>query len=220
MATWLVHLRVAEKILEEHKELDEEKFILGNIATDSGMVVESGYVPNKIISHFWVDEVTDKKPHPELFYDKYLFNKQYDNETYSFYMGYYTHLLTDKHWKEDVVNEKIEKYQHEFVSRNEMWRGFKKDWYDLDFLYMKQHSCFRAWKVYKGITDLKNVYVEEFPKQAFEIKHNEIVEFYSQKVDNLDRQYRYLTKEEMNRFVDKAVDKLLIEIKTNIRVIK
>ena len=55
MATWLVHLRVAEKILEEHKELDEEKFILGNIATDSGMVVESGYVPNKIISHFWVD---------------------------------------------------------------------------------------------------------------------------------------------------------------------
>ena len=42
----------------------------------------------------------------------------------------------------------------------------------------------------------------------------------SQKVDNLDRQYKYLTKEEMNRFVDKAVDKLLIEIKTNIRVIK
>lgn len=212
MATWLAHLRVAEKILKEHKEFNEEKFILGNIAPDSGIITEDGYIPGKTVSHFWSDEVKDRKPHPEVFYKKYLLDKKYNNEAYSFYMGYYVHLLTDRHWKEDVVNEKIDKYEHEFSSRNDMWIGFKQDWYDLDFLYMKQNSYFKGWEIYKGITDLKNVYVEEFPVQAFEVKHKEILEFYSQKVDNLERQYKYLTKEEMDSFVNSCVDKILKEI--------
>ena len=37
MASWMVHLRVADKLFEQIENLDEQAFIMGNIAPDSGV---------------------------------------------------------------------------------------------------------------------------------------------------------------------------------------
>ena len=37
MASWMVHLRIADKILDRIETLDESAFVLGNIAPDSGV---------------------------------------------------------------------------------------------------------------------------------------------------------------------------------------
>ena len=37
MASWMIHLRVADRLLNEPGELDETAFIMGNIAPDSGV---------------------------------------------------------------------------------------------------------------------------------------------------------------------------------------
>lgn len=57
MATWITHLRVAENILKRFK-LEENEFLAGNIAPDSGVPNEngSGFNPPKEITH-WLGKI-------------------------------------------------------------------------------------------------------------------------------------------------------------------
>ena len=54
MASWMVHLRIADEILKRMEGLDETAFVIGNIAPDSGVPNEdwSKYFPPKNVSHF------------------------------------------------------------------------------------------------------------------------------------------------------------------------
>ena len=76
MASWMLHLRVAEKLLEHLNDIDETAFIVGNIAPDSGEPNEdwSKYFPPKNVSHFQIGTGT------ETVYDLVSFCKNYFNE--------------------------------------------------------------------------------------------------------------------------------------------
>ena len=54
MASWMIHLRVADLLLDRIPDLDETAFVMGNIAPDSGTVSPdwSQYFPPKSVSHF------------------------------------------------------------------------------------------------------------------------------------------------------------------------
>ena len=54
MASWMVHLRVADELLKKIEKLDEQAFVIGNIAPDSGVPNEDWTVfqPPKDVSHF------------------------------------------------------------------------------------------------------------------------------------------------------------------------
>ena len=54
MASWMVHLRVADELLKKIENLDEKAFVMGNIAPDSGVPNEDWTVfqPPKDVSHF------------------------------------------------------------------------------------------------------------------------------------------------------------------------
>ena len=61
MATWMVHLRIADGIMKEIPKLERQEFIMGNIAPDSGVPNEdwSVFTPNTNVSHFNKDgEIT------------------------------------------------------------------------------------------------------------------------------------------------------------------
>ena len=53
MASWMAHLRVADKLLDEIGDLPQAHFIVGNIAPDSGEPNEdwSVFIPSTDISH-------------------------------------------------------------------------------------------------------------------------------------------------------------------------
>ena len=61
MATWMVHLRVAEQMLEVFPRLERQEFIVGNIAPDSGVPNEdwSVFTPDTNTSHFKTDGEID-----------------------------------------------------------------------------------------------------------------------------------------------------------------
>ena len=65
MASWMVHLRIADKLLEKLKDIDEIAFVMGNIAPDSGVPNEDWlqFAPPKVISYF------KTKPEDEIFFD-------------------------------------------------------------------------------------------------------------------------------------------------------
>ena len=216
MASWMVHLRIADRLLYELGELDETAFIMGNIAPDSGVPNEdwSRFTPPKVVSHF------KTKTDDELFFDidkfcSEYFNKEliktYNKKQYSFFLGYYMHLLTDIEWTRDIYYELLKAYPEETkADKNKLVWTAKGDWYDLDFLYLEQHPDFRAFSIYEKAVDYENEFMDMFSKDAFENRRKYICGFYrSDQHGDLHREYSYLTPERADRFVSDTVDKII-----------
>ena len=213
MASWMVHLRIADKLLSKIRFLDPVSFFVGNIAPDSGVPNEdwSAFTPSTKISHFKTGK--HNKAEPEAFAMKY-FQKQMqdtnDMHQYSFYLGYLTHLLTDVEWSETILYPAKERFADEMTKDpdNFIWK-MKEDWYDLDYLYLRDHPNFRGFQIYANAVGFVNTYMDEFSADAFDNRRAYITGFYLQGKDNLDRTYPYLTQQEMDAFVEACASKIL-----------
>lgn len=209
MASWMVHLRIADKLLDRIPGLAPIEFIVGNIAPDSGVPNEdwSAFTPSTRISHF---KSQGKKADPEAFAAKYLtpeLRKRYTETQLGFYLGYLSHLMTDLLWSERIVNPTLDRHgKQQSPDRKEFIQAIKKDWYDLDFKYLRDHPGFRAFRVYLGCVGFVNSYMEEFAPDAFDNRRAYITDFYLQGKENLDREYPYLTETEMDAFVEAAAE--------------
>jgi len=204
MASWMAHLRVADKLLDDIDNLSQTHFIVGNIAPDSGEPIDGNwnvFTPSTDISH-WKIAGLPRSERAEKFKDKYL---SADNNDNAFYLGYYVHLLTDYIWARDIYLPQKERYAKEFEQDpNFIWQ-IKRDMYDLDHLYYKEHPDFRVFKIYSDISVFPNTYLDYFSEAAFEKKIVYIVNFYRNFNGELDRVYPYFTKADMDAFVEKAV---------------
>lgn len=215
MASWMVHLRIADKLLDIIPDLSPTEFIVGNIAPDSGVPNEdwSAFSPPTKVSHF---KSAGKKANPEAFAAKYFLRpSEYNRKQYSFYLGYLTHLLTDVLWSEQVARPSLDRFgKTDAPDREEFIWKLKRDWYDLDFKYLRDHPDFRAFYVYRNAVDFRNDYMEEFAPDAFDNRRQYITAFYLEGKDNLDREYPYLTEAEMDGFTEQAVHKILDKLHT------
>lgn len=219
MASWMIHLRIADKLLDLLPGLSPVEFIMGNIAPDSGVPNEdwSAFKPSTKISHFRTDNGTGKKEIDLNAYVSRYFTPEhrnsYDEKTDSFFLGYYVHLLTDCFWSDQIANPTQQRFADLFASdRSRAWELIKNDWYDLDYLYLKNHPGFRAFRVYLGAVGFRNTYMDIFSEDAFDNRREYITNFYLQENDHLDREYPYLTEAEADRFVEHAVDSILRQL--------
>lgn len=213
MASWMVHLRIADLLLKEFDTVEQTEFIMGNIAPDSGVPSEdwSYYTPPKEASHFW-----DEQRHTQFdqYMEKYFtrdMRESYSQKQYSFFLGYLTHLVADYLWVEQIVYPCMEIHKEE-VSKDRqgfLWK-MKADWYDLDFLYLSKNPDFSAYHIYRNAVGFENTYMDFFSKDAFDDRREYIVGFYSEQRENLDREYPYLDEYHMNQFVKDAV-KIIVD---------
>lgn len=212
MASWMVHLRVADILLERIPGLAPTEFIVGNIAPDSGVPNEdwSIFTPSTKISHF--KSGSHSKAGPDNFAEKYFttqLQKRYKKEEFSFYLGYLVHLLTDVSWSKQIVHPTKETFAQQFAADPDgfIWK-VKEDWYDLDHLYLKEHPDFRAFQLYRDAVGFENTFMDEFSADAFDNRRQYITGFYLQGKDGLDREYPYLTKAEMDTFVAQCAEEI------------
>lgn len=209
MATWMIHLRITDKLLDKIPNLSPIEFIMGSMAPDSGVPDKTGtaFIPSTAISHYRIDDGKGRKiieAHrfvsdfftPEL-------RKTYDQRQYSFYLGYYTHLLADVLWSELIAWPVREKYPQA------TWEEIKEDWYAQDFLYLSKHPGFRTFRAYLGSVGFVNRYLDFFSPDAFDKRREYITSFYLQKHNHPDREYRYLTEELADQFVVDATGLIL-----------
>lgn len=150
MATWMTHFRIADKFIDiiGADRLDLPCFVFGNIAPDCGILNPDGltYNPDKDTSHFGH---TDNRNY-DGFITKY-FSMKNDTESYSFYLGYYLHLLTDEEWFCRIYRPKYEKFMADFLDKKSLIWTMKGDWYDLDKLFLKYNSNFRSFHIFANI---------------------------------------------------------------------
>lgn len=216
MASWMVHLRIADQLLDALPGLSPVDFIVGNIAPDSGVPDETWtvFTPSTKISHF----KSESSPHTKKVYypdfiTKYFtpeMQKQYSVEQYSFFLGYLTHLMADCLWADRIFDASLERFSAEYASDGRAFIDrMKEDWYDLDFQYLRDHPGFRAFRVYLGAVGYVNTFMEEFAPDAFDNRRQYITSFYLAENNHLDREYPYLSQGQMDAFVELASKDIL-----------
>lgn len=99
MASTIIHIAVAKKVLEEVGTSNPKDYYLGSIAPDLSKQLGD----NRVRSHFFENQFTDI-PNIKAFCQKYP-----DYKTNSFNLGYFVHLYTDKLWAEDFLIKMREK---------------------------------------------------------------------------------------------------------------
>ncbi|MEY8415026.1 zinc dependent phospholipase C family protein [Tissierella praeacuta] len=208
MATWGVHIRIAEAILNAHSSLDEKYFLVGNVGPDCGQPNEdwSEFFPPKSVSH-WINE--DNFIEAEKFYKKYLNKGIEDNKLYSFLLGYYVHLLIDIEWIGIMDEKKKTDNNYKKLEKDEkfIWT-IKEDWYDLDHLYFRKNPNSIFHRIFKNIESFPD-YLDYYPAGAIERQLRYIREFYTKYNGNPDREYIYLTEKEMDDFVSKKSNDII-----------
>jgi len=221
MASWMIHLRIADKLLDRLANIEITEFIMGNIAPDSGVPNEdwSVFTPSGDISHFKEESLDGwKNINIDKFINEYFTIEQikrYTNQEFSFFLGYYTHLLTDIEWVKQICKPSEEKFAslcNEIGRVNFIWT-LKKDWYDLDFLYLKKNPEFRAFILYEQAKDFRNTFMDIFAEDAFENRRQYITGFYLEGRDDLEREYPYLNEQQTEQFVNITVEIIEKQIK-------
>lgn len=217
MASWMIHLRIADKLLDAIPGLSPTEFVVGNIAPDSGVPNEdwTSFTPSTTISHYRRDsgEKVGKIIDIAAYIQEYFTPEQqagYDSRQFSFYLGYLVHLLTDIQWSDRIAAPSFQKFIGGKASaRNPLVAKIKDDWYDLDYLYLRKHPDFRAFRIYREAADFVNEFMTEFSPDAFDNRREYVTDFYLQENDHLDREYPYLTEAETDAFVDAAGAQIL-----------
>lgn len=209
MATWMTHLRIADKLLDRIPGLSPIEFIMGNMAPDSGVPNKdwTQFFPSKQVSHFREDDGNGKKKiNVQTYLNQYFtpaLRESYNERQYAFYLGYYTHLLTDCLWSDRIA------WPTRLRFPDASWEDIKEDWYDLDFLFLKKRPGFRSFRAYLGSVGFVNTYMDSFAPDAFDNRRKYITSFYLRENNNLNREYPYLTEAEADGFVDTAVEEIL-----------
>lgn len=218
MASWMIHLRIADFLLDRIAGLDPRAFVMGSIAPDSGVPNQdwSSFSPPKSVTHFYTPQTdgTRKRIDPEAFCARYFTPEQirsYGQEAYSFFLGYYIHLLTDVEWSHRIFNPGAQSYAAmPKEARQELVERMKEDWYDLDFRYLLEHPAFRAFRIYEQSVGFSNTFMPEFAEDAFDNRREYICGFYhSEEHGPLYREYPFLTPEQADRFVQDTAGAIL-----------
>lgn len=233
MASWMIHFRMADTLLSTcgWRDLPREicaAFVLGNIAPDSGVPNPNGvgYTPNKDTSHFMrvfdggSDELRDRCD-PHGYAAQWLAPAlgARDPVAIAFHLGYLTHLVTDNAWLRNVVLPAKETYGHlrledgvetpAAVAR--FYAFLKKDWYDMDFLYIKRHPDLPAYELFLTATDVENRFLPIFPTDAFTRKREEIAAFYRRGAAEVEARKTYMAEAELDGFVSTVREEALKE---------
>ena len=211
MASWMIHLRIADELFPQLENVAFVPFVMGNIAPDSGVPNAdwTAFRPSKAETHFHKKGENGTKVDVDAFCSRYFNDsviKEYDRESFSFFLGYYVHLLTDVRWVETVHTLLREKYPKAYAEdKKGLILAAKEDWYDLDYLYLEQHPDFGAFAAYENAAGFANEYMELFDRDAFDNRRAYICDFYrSGEHGDLHRAYRYLTPEQADAFVSDA----------------
>src|SRR5215467_11604035 len=209
------HLRIADHLLAELPELNEAAFTFGNLAPDSGVPNETWteFDPPKEVTHFLKKGEGEESIRDMEFYRTYLEGAQArtDMARYSFFLGYFCHLVTDNLWTLRVWRPSKQYFVSVVSAKGILGASwdFKADWYDLDHRYARDNPECLFWRVFVQ-APLPPAYLPFLPETAIHHQFQHIRKFYGEPVaHSLDRMYPFLNENTMSKFVDDTAASIL-----------
>lgn len=212
MATWVVHLRIADYFLDK-LDVSPQEFVVGSIAPDCGYGKKDSvgeFTPPPAVTH-WSPSGMKCDCRYKDFYNEYLKKKDKD---YSFYLGYYIHLLTDIMWSCKIFAPTKLIYKEQYAKDPDFIHIIKKDWNDLDFKYLYLHPDLRTYKILKEIIKVKD-YLPYYEPGQLTVQSRFIVDYYEKgnSCHNFNRSFEYLKPGEIDNFIKFACDVISINLK-------
>lgn len=207
MATWGVHMRIADYYIQNKLIKRPTLFVLGSVAPDCGYGVKDSFgefTPPPEITH-WAPGGIKVYCEYWKFRDEYLY-PNIGKEDYEFYLGYYVHLLTDILWSTMMYLPTKILYADEYKNNPEFLKVIKVDWYDLDYKFLRDHPDFTPYQLLKRNKKVKD-YLPYYEPGQLTVQTKFITDYYSDFSGRvLDREYTYLTERQMDNFIDCATE--------------
>jgi hypothetical protein len=215
MATWITHLRIAENLLGLFPDLDPARFAVGNIAPDSGIPDEKWekFSPPPEVTHFGNFQGAARELADMEFYRQYLLPLRGTGNIalVSFRSGYFFHLITDNLWSEKIAVPTTQRFSTEFTTDKDFIWEVKKDWYGLDFIYVRDHPDCLFWRVFLDAKPDTGE-LEFLPFEAIRQRVEYIQQDYQRADEGVqkayNRAYIYLSGQETDRFVGESTRQL------------
>ena len=209
MATWMVHCRIADRFLEIFKgKIAPDEFVIGSVAPDCGYGDKDSlgqFDPPPKVTH-WSPSGNKHDCRYKDFYKKYLKDREKD-EDYSFYLGYYVHLLTDIMWSSEMYMRSCDKYARELEKDKDFVKVIKNDWNDLDMKYYRDNPDMKAYRILDRVKSVKN-YLPYYEDGQLTAQVKWIAKYYRNgvKPEKIDREYKYMSEKRIDDFVDAAIE--------------
>jgi hypothetical protein len=212
MASWIVHLRIAEKLLEYWPALDPAQFAVGNVAPDSGIPDEKWetFTPPPAVTHFAATDGSYDSG-PAEFYRRYLARKEakMQGADLAFLLGYYCHLETDIQWSQRIGVPTKQRWAAEFERNPGFIWEVKGDWYGLDFCYVRVHPECLFWRTFLSCGWQRPACLDFLPGEALRQRVEYIRSYYLREDAEIQamlaRSFIYLSQAQMDAFVDSTV---------------
>lgn len=231
MATWVTHLMIADRVLDQISGLDRHGFCVGNIAPDCNVENEDWtcFTPSREVTH-WMTEKRKVASDCDRFYKEYIEKRKNEiktDEEYSFLMGYYSHLIADAEFQRFVRDEdRVASVWNRIKAHSvlcerafgmpEDWDSVKKlikseermkDIYSMEADYLEGHPESGYLTEILELNDFPD-YIDYFPKGAIVRKVN--IMGYIPRKEISTYPYVAVSEEEYKQFVDGAI-KLTIQ---------
>lgn len=214
LATWIVHLRLAENLLAHITGLDAAQFAIGNVAPDSGIPDANWekFAPPVTVTHFQNLDADFRGNHDLEFFRGYLAGiSPKEAGRFSFRLGYFFHLVTDNLWSQLIGRPTKERFPEQFAANPKFIWEVKEDWYGLDFIYIRDHPESLFWRVFLAAQP-DGFDLDFLPKHALEHQLNHIKTFYQRQDEEIQaayqRPYTYLSQVDVDNFVTEATNRL------------
>lgn len=223
MASWITHMMIADCVLDKFPWLDRRGFCVGNVAPDCNVENEdwSAFVPSREETH-WMSGDRKGASDCERFWNSCIENKNFESdEERSFYLGYYSHLVTDACFQKFTRDElrvanmmaRIRsnpdmalrmtgrEYDFDEVKRVFSKRERLRDVDAMEYEYLQKRTQSGYLTVLRTLEDFPD-YLENFPKGAI-VRKMGVMAVLPQPVENPE--FVFITREEYRAFVEETV---------------
>ncbi len=215
MASWIVHLRIAEILLTDIPGLEPGRFAIGNIAPDSGLPDEKweNFSPPLEATHFRLQGEHPYKLADLQFFGCHLLplRDRTPKDLFSFRLGYFFHLLTDNLWRKNIIESARERWSERLSTDPDFKWEIKDDWYGLDVLYVRDHPESIFWRAFLTAAPA-NGGLDFLPRDNVRQRVEYIRKFYQRTDEGMhkftDRPFAYLSPAEVNRFVAESAERI------------
>lgn len=217
MATWTVHFRIADYYIHELNGIDDSEFAVGSVAPDCGYGEKDSvgkFTPPPTVTH-WSPTGNKRDCRYKDFMKEFLLPAKTQRE-YSFYLGYYIHLLTDIMWS----SEMFICTKRSFTDRSEKTRDFlkkiKRDWNGLDLKYFACHSDILSYRLIEEKGEVQD-YLPYYEKGQLTNQIKYIADYYKDKskYENMNRSFTFLNADKIDNFIVTAENIINENLKSN-----
>lgn len=205
MASWTIHLIIADRLMQKLNNIDQEYFVIGSIAPDCGIKAGNGYIPDSETTHLTHNGNNKSNCDYQFIMDNYVKNSRSVEER-SFWLGYYAHLVTDVIWSTQLYY-RIKDSMPSPEEQERFRQVVRREWQHLDKVLMLKQPP-KSYEIFRSAKPFNQPYPEFYTNNEIQKQQQNIINIY----DNIELQkmdYEFTNPAEIISLIEIISDEII-----------